>query len=66
MKLSKGILAYLENLVACFELKPHGPEIVYPNPSKYYGEKKYPAAEEYFFPACDRVGSVCAAPRCLS
>ena len=50
MKLSKRILAYLENLVACFELKPHGPEIVYPNPGTYYDENKYPAAEEYLFP----------------
>ena len=54
MKLSKGIQGYLANLITSFELKPHGPELVLPNPSTYCnGEKKYPVAE-------DRVGSICA------
>ena len=43
MKLSKGIQGYLANLITSFELKPHGPELVLPNPSTYCnGEKKYP------------------------
>ena len=51
MKLSKGIQGYLANLITSFELKPHGPELVLPNPSTYCnGEKKYPVAEDYLFP----------------
>ena len=39
-----------ENIVACFELKTHGPEIVYLGPSTYYSRKTYAASEEYLFP----------------
>ena len=52
MKLSKETQIYLRNLIVCYEQKPHGSEVIFPNAPRKpcEEEKKYPSAEKYLLP----------------
>ena len=52
MKLLKETQLYLRNLIVCYEQKPHGSEVIFPNgpPKPCEEEKKYPSAEKCLLP----------------
>ena len=52
MKLSKETQIYLRDLIVCYEQKPHGSEVIFPNAPRKpcEEEKKYPSAEKYLLP----------------